>query len=441
MLSQQRLTFPVRLCLSLAAALIMLLATGLALSVEAAAVPADMQNHWAAKQVAEWIEAGLVGGFPDGTFRPDQSITRAQFITMVNAVLGLQEKAPISYADVKADDWFAPEIAKAKKSGYISGYPDNTIRPNNTITRQEIAVILAGILELDPSPAGINRFKDAGTVAPWSRDAMGAVTAAGILSGFPDGTCRPTDVATRAQAVVILSKAAGAMYTEAGLYTLQVVDGNATINTGGVTLKGGTIKGSLLLTEGIGEGSIVLEDVTVNGRTVVCGGGSESITFKNCNLGVIVIRKSSGPVRIVATGNTNIQKVIVKTEARLENRNNTGRGFNFNNTEIRQGAKATIDGKGPDESKPQPTTSGGGGGGSSSPSDSKISFIKTVLADPVTGGTLVTVFITNSSDADRVSKVTVKDQPAIKVAGSANIWRIHFDGDVAVSDADIKITT
>ena len=124
---------------------------------------------------------------------------------------------------------------------------------------------------------------------------MGAVTAAGILSGFPDGTCRPADTATRAQAVVMLSKAAGAMYTEAGSYSLPVVDGNATINTSGVTLKEGTIKGSLLLTEGIGEGSIVLEDITVNGRTVICGGGADSITLKNCNLGVIVIRKSEGP--------------------------------------------------------------------------------------------------------------------------------------------------
>jgi|LSQX01.1.fsa_nt_gb hypothetical protein len=439
MFSQKGSNFPVRLCLNLALALTMLMASCLAPPAGAAAVPVDMQDHWAAGQVAEWMEAGLVGGFPDGTFRPDESITRAQFITMVNTVLGLQEKAPISYADVREDDWFALEIAKAKKSGYVSGYPDNTIRPHNTITRQEIAVILAGILELDPNPAGVDGFKDAGLVASWSKGAMGAVTAAGILSGFPDGTCRPTDTATRAQAVVMLSKAAGAMYTEAGSYSLPVVDGNATINTSGVTLKEGTIKGSLLLTEGIGEGSIVLEDITVNGRTVICGGGADSITLKNCNLGVIVIRKSEGPVRIVATGNTNIEKVIVKTEARLENRNNTGRGFDFNITEIHPGAKVIIDGKGPDESKPKPTTSGGGG--SPSYSDPKISFTKTVLADPVTGGTLVTVFIINSSDADRVSKVTVKDQPAIKVAGSANIWRIHFDGDVAVSDADIKVTT
>lgn len=435
MFSQKGLSFSVRLCLSLAVALLMLLASCLAPPANAAAVPVDIQDHWAAGQVAEWMEAGLVGGFPDGTFRPDESITRAQFITMVNTVLGLQEKAPISYADVREDDWFAIEIAKAKKSGYISGYPDNTIRPNNTITRQEIAVILAGILELDPNPAGVDGFKDAGVVASWSKDAMGAVTAEGILSGFPDGTCRPADNATRAQAVVILSKAAGAMYTEAGSYSLQVIDGNATINAGGVTLKEGTIKGSLLLTEGIGEGSIVLEDITVNGRTVICG-GFDSITLKNCNLGTIVIR-SSGPVRIIATGNTNIEKVIAKSEARLENQNNTGQGFDFNTTEIKPGAKVTIDGKSQDEVKPEPTS----GGRSSSHSSSKISFTKTVLADPVTGGTLVTIFITNSSNADRVSKVTVKDQPAFKVAGSENIWRIHFDGDVTVSNADIRITT
>jgi len=414
----------------------MLMASYTASPVDAVVLPTDLQGHWASGQIAEWMEKGVVSGFPDGTFRPDESISRAQFITMVNTVLGLKEKAPISYADVKEGDWFAGEIAKAKKSGYISGYPDNTIRPNNTITRQEIAAIIAGILELDPNPAGVNSFKDAGVIASWSKGVMGAVNAEGILSGFPDGTCRPADTATRAQGVVILSKATGVMYTEAGSYSLQATEGNVTINASGVTLKEGTIKENLLLTEGIGEGTIVLENITVNGRTVICGGGSDSIILRNCNLGIIVVRKSSGPVRIVATGNTNIEKVMAKSEARLENHDNTGRGFDLNNTEIHSGVKVTIDGKSQDKTEPESTS----GGRSSSHSGSKISFNKTVLADPVTGGTLVTIFITNSNDAGYVSQVTVKGEAAFKVAGSENIWRIHLDGDVTVSDADIKIT-
>lgn len=421
------------LCLAVA---LVLTASCLAPLADAATVPVDMQGHWASGQVAEWKEAGLVGGFPDGTFRPDDSITRAQFITMVNKVLGLKEKAPISYADVRENDWFANEIAKAKQSGYISGYPDNTIRPNNTITRQEITVIIASILELDPNPIGVNSFQDVEVIASWSRGTMGAVAAEGILNGFPDGTCRPTDTANRAQGVVILSKAAGVMYAEAGSYSLRMIDGNATINAGGVTLKGSTIEGSLLLTEGVGEGSINLEDITVKGRTVICGGGSDSIILNNCNLGTIVIRKSSGPVRIIATGKTNIGRVIAKTEARLENHNNTGQGFGFDNIEVLPNAKVTIDGKSRNEARPAPTS----GGRSSSHGGSIISFNKTVLADPVTGGTLVTVFITNSNDAGQVSKVTVKDKAAVKVAGSDNIWRIHFDGDVTVKDTDIKIT-
>jgi len=89
----------------------------------------DMPGHWAAPQINEWLSKGLAQGYPDGTFKPDNQVTRAEFITLTNRVLGYQANNPVNFSDVSASDWFAEEVAKAKTAGYITGYPDGTLRP------------------------------------------------------------------------------------------------------------------------------------------------------------------------------------------------------------------------------------------------------------------------------------------------------------------------
>ncbi|NLB17533.1 MAG: hypothetical protein GX825_02070, partial [Syntrophomonadaceae bacterium] len=283
----------------------------------------------------------------------------------VNTALGLKEKTPINYEDVKDGDWFASEIAKAKKSGYITGYPDNTIRPNSMITREEIAVILANIMKLEPDAAGINKFVDFAEVSAWSRGSSGVIVTEGIISGFPDGTFRPTQIATRAEAVAILSKAAGILFRESSIHELKSQKNNVTVTSSEITLKDGIIEGSLFLTEGIGEGSITLENITVKGRTLISGGGTNSITFKNCTLGTLVISKTGSPVRVIASGNTSILKTIANTDAILENSNNADPGFDFNNLVAQQGVKITINDNRQPAQPPATRSSGGSSGGSS----------------------------------------------------------------------------
>ena len=77
-------------------------------------------------------------GLPDGTFKPDNSITRAEFVTLVNKAFNMTAKAEIDFTDVPAGAWYYGEVAKAKAAGYIGGYPDNTMRPDNPISRQEL---------------------------------------------------------------------------------------------------------------------------------------------------------------------------------------------------------------------------------------------------------------------------------------------------------------
>lgn len=178
---------------------ITLLFAALFLAGPVLAQPSDIGGHWAEKQISEWADKGLAKGYPDGSFMPDSTITRAEFITLVNNSFGLRQRAEASFSDVGATDWFTEEIAKARAAGYIAGYEDGTVKPDNPISRQEAAAILAKISKLDisGSPAAVNKFKDSASISRWSSGAVSAVVTRGYMSGYPDKTFRPETFITR----------------------------------------------------------------------------------------------------------------------------------------------------------------------------------------------------------------------------------------------------
>src|SRR5450830_1910826 len=162
----------------------------------------DISGHWAQVKIQSWIDKGLIKGYPDGTFKPDQDITRAEFMALVNRAFGYTAVAPITYTDVKAGSWYAPEVAKAQAAGYISGYPDGTMKPENPITREEVATIVARIKNLTSDANAADKFTDAAKIGSWSKGQVGAVTSAKIMQGYPDGSFMPQGLMTRAEVVV-----------------------------------------------------------------------------------------------------------------------------------------------------------------------------------------------------------------------------------------------
>lgn len=173
----------------------------------ALAQPQDIEGHWAQPQIADWLNRGLCSGYPDGTFRPDNSITRAEFITLVNKSFEFTGGAEVNLSDVSGTDWFYGQVATALGAGYITGYEDNTMRPGKEIERQEVAVILARLLELALEESGSTGFLDEGYIAAWSRDSIKAVVQAGLMKGYPDGNFGPQKPITRAEALVCLERA------------------------------------------------------------------------------------------------------------------------------------------------------------------------------------------------------------------------------------------
>ncbi|WP_322923865.1 S-layer homology domain-containing protein [Paenibacillus campi] len=319
--------------LVLSAALVLPLA-GIAhpITVHAAS---DTQHHWARQVLSEWQNKGFIGGFADGSLKPDQSVTRSQLAALINKAYGFTRIAPIQYKDVQTSDWYYNDVAIASTQGYMEGYKDSTFQPDRQVSRQELAVILTTLKKLKSSSSANTMF-DTQNSPQWSKGSIGAVLDSGLMKGDEKGF-RPRDITTRAEAVTVLDRSmqagstASTVYNSAGVYGAesgsQPLKGNVYLNAAGSTLRNVTIDGDLILGAGIGEGDILLQHITVKGTTIVNGGGSHSIHIKDSTLSTMIVNKANGTVRIVSSGSTSIQQSTLQSGAILEEQTPTAAGF------------------------------------------------------------------------------------------------------------------
>ncbi|USG64597.1 S-layer homology domain-containing protein [Brevibacillus ruminantium] len=293
----------------------------------------ELAQHWAKKEIQAWVDKGYVQGYRDGTFKPNNPITRAEFISLLNRALDLKERAAVHFFDVQNTDWYASQVAIAVAEGYVSGYQDGTFRPNHPVTRQEVAVMLARIANLEANTRAADHFLDA--IPSWSKGSVGAVQAIGWMQGYPDGRFGVQRPITRAEAVVtldrFLNKRQTITYDRAGTYGPAsgrgTTIGDVVIGTSDVTLKNMRIIGSLTVTKQVGKGSVFLKNVKVEGETRIYGGGKNSVYFEDSELGKIFVDKDDDSVRLVASGKTKTDHVTLQSGAILLEKDLSGKGF------------------------------------------------------------------------------------------------------------------
>ncbi|MBV1756980.1 MAG: S-layer homology domain-containing protein [Dethiosulfatibacter sp.] len=165
----------------------------------------DISGHWAEETIQEWIDNDWVKGYLDGSFKPDDYITRAEFVALVNRSFQFTATGSTSFTDVNQNAWYASAVGIAVRAGYIQGYNDNTMRPENHISREEAATIIMKINNLSANSTAANVFTDSGLLT-WSRGAVGAVAAVNLMTGYPDGTFGPDRMIRRGETVVLLDR-------------------------------------------------------------------------------------------------------------------------------------------------------------------------------------------------------------------------------------------
>jgi len=166
---------------------------------------ADIQGHWAEKAIDIFAKLHLISGYENGTFKPDGHITRAEFAVILSHVFDITggDNAKAELKDV-GSHWAKEAIAKLIKAGVINGYKDGTFRPGNTITREEMVVMLSRIVNLDnvTKDTSKGRFNDLN--GTYAAEEIKAVAQAGIISGKGGGKFDPHNKATRAEALQII---------------------------------------------------------------------------------------------------------------------------------------------------------------------------------------------------------------------------------------------
>ncbi len=164
---------------------------------------ADMAHHWAGAFVDGLAADDLVKGFLDGSFRPNNPVTRAQFAALVVASFPdrPQTREPITFTDVARDFWAAAVLAQAQRTGFLSGFPDGTLRPNQSITRiQAMVAISNGLGFTGGRVDALGIYRDRAQIPSYAVSALATATQRRLVVNYPDAlTLRPAESITRAE--------------------------------------------------------------------------------------------------------------------------------------------------------------------------------------------------------------------------------------------------
>ncbi|WP_240160011.1 LamG-like jellyroll fold domain-containing protein [Paenibacillus aceris] len=165
------------------------------------------EQHWANRTVQIMSAKYIVEGVSDAFFQPEKAITRAEFVALLMKSIHLPQQKQSRFQDVPESAWYAPYVAGAAVSGLVSGEDDTTFRPESVISREEMAVLLARVVEQaggKSEQSGVESFQDANQMAAWARPSIALTAKLGLLQGRADQWFIPSGSVSRAEAAQAL---------------------------------------------------------------------------------------------------------------------------------------------------------------------------------------------------------------------------------------------
>ena len=167
-------------------------------------------SHWSYSYVTELASKNVIGGYDDGTFKPNNNVTREEFVKMIiGAASMLSLDKECNFGDVPKGAWYYDYVASAYAAGIVSGVDDETFGIGTNITRQDVAVIAARILKHlggDTTVTAQTTLTDFDAISDYAQDSVKLLNSKGIINGFDDGSFMPHNALTRAEAATIISK-------------------------------------------------------------------------------------------------------------------------------------------------------------------------------------------------------------------------------------------
>lgn len=229
----------------------------------------DVSGHWAHNAIARWSDYKIIQG-SDGHFRPNDSLSRAEMAVILSNTLGLTEEGSENpFQDVAADAWYTPYVLRCNAAGIMKGDGTNA-NPTATITRQEAMVMLCRALSIgEKADADLSAYSDADSVADWAKGSVAAMVESGIVAGVSADRLAPKSEINRASTVTILDRAVVQYINTPGSHTLTDKDGIILVAAAGnVTLTGKTSANILVSPAAKGK-AITFNKATVTGTITV----------------------------------------------------------------------------------------------------------------------------------------------------------------------------
>lgn len=171
----------------------------------------DVKGHWAKADVELLASKLVIKGVSDTQFAPNANVTRAEFAALLVRALGLKEEISAKFVDVPSNSWFAGAVGSSAKAGLIEGFDDTSFKPNERITREQMAVMITRAMKFAGKSAAVDlkqldKFTDSNGLNVWSKAAVAEAVSAGIVNGVTETTFVPAAPATRAEAAVMLKR-------------------------------------------------------------------------------------------------------------------------------------------------------------------------------------------------------------------------------------------
>ena len=171
----------------------------------------DIGNHWAKELVNKFTDQGILTGYPDGTFKPDNYLLRSEAVTLLNKYFNITQSGYPNFKDVKPEDWFYFQVGAAHERGYINGYPDGSFKPDNKVSHMEAYIMLYNLLGMPQynNVSVLDRFTDYNTIPadkPVYRQTLAYMAANGLINTYEDGSLHLYDYVKRAEMLSLLNK-------------------------------------------------------------------------------------------------------------------------------------------------------------------------------------------------------------------------------------------
>jgi len=167
----------------------------------------DIKNHWAEPFIRKLADLDLIQGFNDGSFRPDEAINRGQYATLIAQIFNPNPlRPPTKFFDVGDNFWANSAIKTAYQGGFVTGFPDQTFHPEQSLRKVNLIVSLAQGLALPPADQQyLTLYEDAEDIPSYALSSIAAATQAGIIVNFPStNLLQPKKEVTRAEAIAMI---------------------------------------------------------------------------------------------------------------------------------------------------------------------------------------------------------------------------------------------